>query len=171
MCSSDLGESAPDVGNRTFMITAEIERPAAGSQGCILSFGDIKSGFALYILGDRLLCDYNLFGTHYKAASSIPVPTGRCSVGMDLVRKGNEGHIALKINGASCGSVVVPQLLRRLWRGGLNLGRNDGTPVSADYVPPFPFEGTLHLLTLDVPPAKATPQDQRQRARADLAEQ
>lgn len=165
------GESAPDVGNRTFMITADIERPSATSEGCILSFGDIKSGFALYILGDKLVCDYNLFGSHYKAISSKAVPAGRCRVGMDLVRKGAEGHITVKINGEPCGSAVVPQLLRRLWRGGMNLGRNDGTPVSNDYAPPFEFQGRLHLLTLDVPPAKPTPQDQRHRARAELAQQ
>jgi hypothetical protein len=65
----------------------------------------------------------------------------------------------------------VPQLLRRLWRGGLNLGRNDGTPVSKDYLAPFVFEGRLHLVTIDVPPAKPTPHDQRARARAELAQQ
>ena len=49
--------------------------------------------------------------------------------------------------------------------------RNDGTPVSKDYAPPFAFQGKLHLVTIDVPPAKPTAHDQRARAKAELAQQ
>ena len=60
--------------------------------------------------------------------------------------------MTLAVDGKPCGSVEVPQLLRRLWRGGLNIGRNDGTPVAKDYASPFAFQGKLHLVTIDVPP-------------------
>jgi arylsulfatase len=165
------GESAPDLGNRSFTITIDLERAKATDGGCLLSFGDVKSGFAFYILKDRLAFDYNLFGTHYRAVADTALPTGRSQVRAEIKRQGPGALITLSADGKSCGSVEVPQLLRRLWRGGLNLGRNDGTPVSKDYLAPFVFEGRLHLVTIDVPPAKPTPHDQRARARAELAQQ
>ena len=165
------GESAPDLGNRSFTVTVDFERTNAATEGCLLSFGDVKSGFALYVLKDKLAFDYNLFGTHYRVVSDIALPVGRAQAVASLNRQGAGGVVMLAVDGKPCGSVEIPQLLRRLWRGGLNIGRNDGTPVANDYTSPFVFSGKLHLVTVDVPAAKPTPKDQRARARADLAQQ
>ena len=57
-------------------ITADIERPKAETEGVLLSFGDAKSGFAFYVLKDRLVFDYNLFATHYRAVSDVGAAGG-----------------------------------------------------------------------------------------------
>src|SRR5438045_4481348 len=49
--------TAPAFGNRTFSVTAEIERERAEMEGCIVTFGDIRAGFALYVLRERLVFD------------------------------------------------------------------------------------------------------------------
>ena len=164
-------EGGPTLGNRTFSVIADIERPHAAAEGCLFTFGDAKSGVALYILKDRLAVDYNFFGTHYKAISSIVVPVGatRAAFTMSKLEKG--GRLTLAIDGKDCGSVELPKLIRRLWGAGMNIGCDEGSAVSADYVVPFAFQGKLLQLTIEVPPAKPTRADQRAETRADLAQQ
>src|SRR5256885_10894866 len=79
---------APSFGNRTFAVSAEIERANAEQEGCIVTFGDSRSGFALYLLRDRLVFDYNMFGQHLKAISDKPVPAGKTTVGVAVERPG-----------------------------------------------------------------------------------
>ena len=164
-------EGAPALGNRTFTVIADIERGDPKQEGCLVSFGDSKSGFALYMLGDRLLIDYNLFGTHFKAASSKPVPVGRCKVGATVEKLGKGGRVVLTIAGETVGEVALPLLNRRLWGGGMNIGCDEATTVSRDYSAPFAFQGRLHLLSIEVPPTRPTKADQRAQAEAELAQQ
>ena len=95
---------APAIGNRTFRITAEIDRPTANSQGCLVSYGASTNGLALYILGDRVVFDYNLFRSHFKAVSDRPVPAGASSVGVAFERLGKNGRATVLINGEACGT-------------------------------------------------------------------
>ncbi len=164
-------EGAPALGNRSFTITADIVRPTTQSEGCLFTFGDAKSGVALYILKDRLVFDYNLYATHYQAVSKISMPKGKSTVTAKLSKLEKGGRVTLAINGQECGSVDIPKLIRRLWGAGMNIGQDEGLAVSKDYTVPFKFEGQLLQLTLDVPPAKPTKADQRAETRADLAQQ
>ena len=165
------GEAAPALGNRTFTVSADIEREETTMQGCLLSIGDSKSGYALYLLGDRLMADYNLFGTHYQVASSKPVPAGRCRVSGSVERLAKGARLTVAFDGVNVGEMAVPTLNRRMGGGGMNVGRDEATTVSRDYTAPFAFQGKLHLLTIDVPPAKPSNADQRAQAEAELAEQ
>ena len=164
-------EGAPALGNRTFTIHADIERPKADTEGVLLSFGDAKNGLVLYVLKDRLIFDYNLYATHYRAVSPAPLPTGRMAVSATLEKRDKSGHISIAVNGITCASVDVPYLTRRIWGAGMNIGCDDGLAVASDYKPPFAFSGTLHHVTLDVPPMRASKADQRIETRADLAQQ
>ncbi len=164
-------EGAPTLGNRTFTVIADIDRPAATSEGCLFTFGDAKSGVALYILKDRLVFDYNLFGTHFTARSEAALSTGRFKVAARVEKIDQTGRVTLLVDDKPCGSVDLPKLIRRLWGAGMNIGRDEGLAVSKDYEVPFAFDGVLHQLVIEVPPAKPTPRDQRAETRADLAQQ
>jgi arylsulfatase A-like enzyme len=164
-------EGAPSLGNRTFTIHADLERPKADTEGVLISFGDAKNGLAFYVLQDRLIFDYNLYATHYRCVSPAALPPGRMTVSAKLEKLEKGGRISIIIGGKEAASADLPYLTRRLWGAGMNIGSDDGLAVARDYTAPFAFTGTLHSVTLDVPPTKPSKADQRLQTRADLAEQ
>ena len=93
--------TAPSMGNRTFKITADIERDRADTQGCIVTFGDGRSGFALYVLKDRLVFDYNDFHRHTRLVSDAELAPGPHEIGLDVARTADGGgDIVLTLAGA-----------------------------------------------------------------------
>jgi arylsulfatase len=158
--------TAPAFGNRTFTVSAEIERANAEQEGCIVTFGDSRSGFALYLLRDRLVFDYNLFGQHLKVISDKPVPAGAISIGVAVERLGRVGRATVLIGGKPCGSVDLPFLVRRHSGGNLNLGCDEGIAVSDDYTAPFKFQGKLGEVVVEMP--ERSPTEARQAARTDV---
>lgn len=159
--------TAPALGNRTFAVTIDIERQAAGTEGCLLSFGDGRSGFTLYVLRDRLLFDYNLFGQHLKATSDRAVPVGKVSVGVLVERLGKVGRASVLIDGKLCGSVDIPFLVRRHSGGNLNIGHDEGIAVSDDYQAPFTFQGRIGEVVIELPAQRD--RDAKEAAKADMA--
>ena len=160
--------TAPSFGNRTFTISAEIERADAEQEGCLVTFGDSRSGFALYLLRDRLVFDYNMFGQHLKAISDKPVPAGKVSVGVAVERLGRVGRATVLIGGKPCGSVDLPFLVRRHSGGNLNLGCDEGIAVSDDYTAPFKFQGRINELVIDIPKLRGPEAKQAQQEEAEV---
>ncbi|MFN5509888.1 MAG: arylsulfatase [Burkholderiales bacterium] len=145
------GEVAPSLGNRSFKVTAELERSAPGQQGALFAVGSINNGIAFYVLGDRLVFDYNLFSHHHKAVSDRPVPVGASTVSVQFEKTGETGLATLSIDGVACGSVAVPKVLRMISSYGMDAGRDSGSPVSDDYDVPFEFQGRIRRLVFEMP--------------------
>ncbi|HYM29812.1 MAG TPA: arylsulfatase [Candidatus Cybelea sp.] len=164
---------APAIGNRSFLVTAEIDRAKADTEGCIFAYGSATSGLALYILGDRLVFDYNLFRTHYKAKSDRPVPAGGVDVGVAFERLEKTGRATVLIGGKPCGSVEVPFIFRMISTSGMDVARDPGSAVSDDYRPPFAFQGTIRRLVFEVPDrgARAEAAARKTQAAVDMARQ
>jgi arylsulfatase len=145
------GEASPSLGNRSFIATAEITRPSANSDGAIFALGSSHNGIAFYVLGDRLVFDYNLFTAHHKAVSDIPVPVGSSTVKVEFEKRGEAGRAKIYINGIACGSCEVPRVLRMISANGMDAGRDAGSPVGEGYTPPFEFKGKISRLVFDLP--------------------
>lgn len=167
------GEVAPSLGNRSFTATAEIERDHDAQQGVLFAQGSCNNGLAFYVLGDRLVFDYNLFSHHHKAVSTKPLPRGRCSARVVFEKIEQHGRATLYIDGEACGSVEVPQVLRMISAYGMDAGRDSGSAVSDDYEVPFAFEGRIAQLVFDTPVRSR--RDEKQalvaQARSDSARQ
>ena len=155
---------APPLGNRSFTVTAVLERPDARSEGCIFAYGKRTSGIAMYVLGDRLVFDYNCFGRHGRVESAVALPAGRCEVQAAFERLPEAGaRITLHVDGAACGSVEVPQVMRMISSNGMSVGRNPGISVSPDYAAPFEFRGRIVQLTFQLPEKSSRGERQAQR--------
>jgi len=142
---------APPLGNRSFTITASIDRATSTTQGCLLAYGKQTSGLALYVLGDRLVFDYNCFGRHSRVESSMAVPIGKSEVGVAFERLDRAARATLRIGGQDCGSIDISRVMKMISSSGLNIGRNPGSAVSPDYAPPFAFEGGFDRLVFELP--------------------
>lgn len=140
--------SAPDIRNRSHQIMACIERDATDQQGALVASGSRTGGYALYILNNRLVYEYNYVGTVTRIESERELPTGLCELGMRFTKMGeHEGIATLVINGESAGEASVALLPWRQTLYGMDIGRDQGSTVSAAYTAPFRFTG--HLVAVD----------------------
>ena len=163
------GEVSPSLGGRSFTATAEIERQSAKTQGAIFALGSAHNGIAFYVLGDRLVFDYNLFTKHCKAISDIPVPVGRSTIAVALEKTGDNGRATISIDGKPCGAVEIPKVLRMISSTGMDAGRDPGSPVSDDYPSPFDFGGRILRLVFETPDRGRREQAEAQKAEANAA--
>jgi hypothetical protein len=138
------------IGGRSWDLAATIARPA-GAGGVLFASGNQNSGLSLFIQNDRLIFDYNCFGEHYVAESTIEVPTGD-SVAAVRFRRAPEGHgtAALVIDGRACGQVEIPFVMYIVSSIGPSVGYDHGSPVSDRYESPFTFEGTLDRVDIQI---------------------
>jgi hypothetical protein len=163
-------QAGPRIGGGYWDLDATIVRPV-GADGVLLAIGNQNSGLSLFILGDRLIFDYNCFGEHHVAESGIEVPAGESVVGVRFRRTtAGGGQATLVIDGEQCGLVQIPFVMYIVSSIGASVGYDDSSPVSDRYRAPFPFEGTLHRLDIQVLSARDAVQEAADAEQAAEAE-
>ena len=152
---------APRVLNRPHSITADVEIPADGAEGVVMSQGTSAGGWSLYMKDGRLHYTHNFVRRGwYTVSSSDPVPTGRHELRFEFevtgkpdlaAGKGAPGRAELYIDRRLAGAADFPVTTPVMFNpGGLTCGANPGPPVTSDYTSPFRFTGTLHTVTIDL---------------------
>jgi arylsulfatase len=159
------GQVAPALGGRGWAMDATIDRPE-GAGGVLYASGNENSGISLFVQDERLVLDYNCFGDHHVVVSEAEVPVGPSVVGARCDRTGRGGAVTLVVGGAPSGSLELPFLMTLISSVGPSVGYDHGSPVSPRYQAPFPFEGTLHRLDVQVTrgPASAGAAEAAERA-------
>ncbi len=156
------------IGGRSWALSATIDRPA-GAEGVLYATGNENSGLTLFVVGDRLVFDYNCFGEHHVVESSVAVPTGSSVVGVRFTRGDDGGDATLVIDDVECGDLHVPFVMRMISSTGASVGYDHGSPVSPRYAERsdagFAFTGTLHRV--DVELVTPRPQHEADRAATD----
>jgi len=145
--------NAPDITDRSYRITAEVEIPAAGAEGVLLTAGSRFAGYVLYLKDGRLVYEYAYSETvRHTVRSAKPVPEGRHRLAFAFTKTGTrQGRGTLLIDDQPVGSLELP----KTWpviatTAGVHCGRDGGLPVTDAYTPPFPFTGTLSLVRVDL---------------------
>jgi arylsulfatase A-like enzyme len=167
-------EVAPALGNRTWVMTAEIERPNENIEGVIVAQGTQNVGFSWYIKDNKMVFDYNVFTEHHVVHSDRSVPTGKSTLGVRFVRDGKTGTIILSIDDKECGSISVPYVLRMISSTGLDIGKDGLSPVTEDYKAPFNFTGTIKKVHVDLPryrPPSQEREDEEIKFRTEMSKQ
>lgn len=134
---------------RSWDLVATVDRPA-GAAGVLFASGTANSGLSLFVQGDRLVFDYNVFGDHHVVESDVPLPTGSCALGVRFRRLVDGGQVTLTVDGAPAGTMAVPFVMRVISSTGHSIGADHGSPVSIRYGDAFPFEGRLHRVDIDL---------------------
>ena len=154
--------SGPAVLNRPHSITADVEIPKGGAEGCLMSAGDVQGGFAFYLQNGKLHYVYNYVGSEFfHTESKDNVPEGRHKLRFefevtgkpDIAKgKGAPGKAQLYVDGKLVGEgdVAVTMPLSIGLAGGIVCGADTGSPVWDKYKPPFKFTGTIHNVTVDL---------------------
>jgi arylsulfatase len=167
-------EVAPALGNRTWVMTAELERPTDSTEGVIVAQGTQNGGYSWYIKDNRMVFDYNIFTEHHVVQSNRDIPAGKCSLGVRFVRDGRTGTIILSIDGKECGSISVPYVLRMISSTGLDIGKDGLSPVTDDYKAPFKFTGIIKNVHVNLPryrPPSEEREDEEVKFRTEMSKQ
>jgi arylsulfatase len=141
---------APALGGRSWDLRATITAREAGAGGVLYATGTETSGLSLFLDGDDLVFDYNCFGEHHVARSSVPVPAGAAVVGVDLRRAGTSGTATLVIDDQRCGDVAIPFVMHMISSIGPSVGYDHGSAVSDLYDAPNPFAGELDRIDVQL---------------------
>ena len=140
---------SPGLGGRGFDMVASIDR-TRGQGGVLFATGTENSGISFFVQDDRLVLDYNSFNDHTVLVSDADVPAGHSDVAVEFRRVGAGATARLLIDGAPSGEAEVPFAMHIISSVGPSVGYDHGSPVSGRYSGHFPFEGTLHKVTVDV---------------------
>jgi arylsulfatase len=152
----------PPIYNRSFAITAELEVPQGGAEGVIVANSDVMGGFTLYVQDRRLHYTYSFLGVRVDTLSAPEeLPAGRLQVRYEFTadRPGQPatgGRSRLLINGRAVaeGRLETTVPLRFTTYAGMDIGKDNGEPVSPSYrdKSPFVFSGKIEKVTFDLEP-------------------
>ena len=149
--------SAPDLKNKSFTITAEVEIPSDGGDGMIFTQGGITAGWGFYLSKGKLVGLHNYIGLErYRAVSTENVSTGKITLTFDFKYDGGgmskAGTITLLANGKKMGEARVDKTagFKYSLYEGQDIGEDSGSPVDFDYTPPFKFKGRIEKVTVEL---------------------
>ena len=144
------GQASASIGGRSFDLTARITR-AAGDGGVIYATGTENAGLSIFLQHDRLVVDYNAFGDHAILESDAEVPVGDTELAVQVRRRaGRSGEMSVAIDGRPAGRAELPLFMRMMSSVGPSIAFDHGSPVSGRYAAPYPFEGVLHEVEIQV---------------------
>jgi arylsulfatase len=169
---------SPFVLDSSFTITADIEVPAGGAEGMILTSGGRFAGYGFYLLKGKPVFLWNLVDLkRIKWEGPESVAPGRHTLEFDfkydglgvatlafndMSGLGRPGTGTLKVDGTVVQTIKMEKTLPMIlqWDESFDIGSDTLTGVNdADYQPPFPLTAKLHKLTIKVNRPQLSPED------------
>jgi arylsulfatase len=165
----------PNIYNRSYSITADIEVPHDGVEGVIVAEGDHLGGFSLFVQEGTLKHTYSMMGVEvYRQEATEPLPSGRVNVRLEFAadgpKMGTGGLVSLFVNDRKVGEGRMEHTVPYRFSGyaGMDVGRDGGLPVDRSYADrsPFAFTGHIHEVAFNLRPhLHATDEEAIQQAR------
>jgi arylsulfatase len=150
----------PQLYNRSFTITADLNIPAEGAEGVIVAEGDVMGGFALYVQNGKLQYAYSFLGIKVETLTSAEnLPTGKVQVRYEFTadqpgKPATGGRGRLFVNDKTVGENHMEQSVPQRFTtyAGMDIGKDNGEPVSLTYraKSPFPFTGKIGKVVFDL---------------------
>jgi arylsulfatase A-like enzyme len=161
--------NAPNILNKSFSITAEIEVPKGGGEGMLATQGGRFAGYGLYVLKGKPVFTYNFLDLERtRWASPQALAAGKHTIVFDFAYDGpgfaKGGTGVLKVDGKEVArnkmAHTIPFVLP--WDETFDVGSDTRTGVNdKDYKVPFRFTGTISKLTVKLEPPKLSAEDQK----------
>lgn len=151
--------SAPGLLNKSFAITAELERAQASGDGAVFVIGGSDGGYGIYIKDNKPVFVGNFLNrSHTRVTSDSTLPAGKVSLRAEFAYDGGGlgkgGTMSLFVNGQKAGETRMERThALTLGLGGtLDVGEDTGSAVDEVYTPPFRFDGTIQKVTVELKP-------------------
>jgi arylsulfatase len=161
--------AAPNIMNRSWRLTAEIEVPASGAEGVLVTQGGRFAGWGLYLRAGRPVFTMNLLNLQrVKWEAPQALPPGRHTILFDFALNpegpipfGHGGTGTLSVDGQQVARHALPRTtpFTFAWDETFDVGYDTGTSVDdADYQAPFAFTGRIGRITVDLGDSAVTPE-------------
>jgi arylsulfatase len=151
--------SAPNVLNKSFAITADVETKGAATEGAIFSLGGSDGGYGIYVREGKPVFVGNFLNRAItRVVSSQVLPTGAAKVRGEFVYDGGGmgkgGTLSISIDGKKVGErrMMETQGITLGLGGTLDVGADTGSAVDEQYTPPFTFNGAIQKIVVDLKP-------------------
>ena len=83
--------------------------------------------------------------------SDVEIPAGDATLVVKLRRRaGKAGEMAVTVNGTAAGSANLDLFMRMMSSVGPSVAYDHGSAVSQRYAAPFPFQGALHEVEIQL---------------------
>ena len=147
--------------NKSYTITAEVDIPEGGAEGCIVTQGGRFGGWGLLMLDGKPQF-VHAFSNHpehkYRVGSDEKLGTGKHVIKFDFayegpgVGKGGTGTITVDNTQVAQGRIERTIPVRISLDETFDIGQDTGTPVVEDYADkmPFKFAGALGKVTFEL---------------------
>lgn len=150
---------AMDLKNRSHTITVDLEIPASGAEGVILSMGNGYGGYALFLDdGVPVYVHNHASKSEYEVVGNSVLRPGRVQLVFEFVKTGeHQGQARLKVGDAIIGEADIAKTIPVYFGGAeMAVGFNPGYPVSRRYRTRgrFDFSGEIHSITLEAHEAR-----------------
>jgi arylsulfatase len=153
------GGSAPNLLNKSWTVTADIQIPRGTVNGVVWDMGALDGGFSLYVRNGRPVFSGNFLGRSYaRITSTRPLPEGhvvlRGEFAYDGGGYGRGATLSLYVNDQKVGEARMAQTLAfNLGLGAtLDVGMDTGAPADEAYEAPFPFTATINNVVIQLRP-------------------
>lgn len=150
--------ASPQVLNKSFSVTADIEIPDVGAEGMIFTHGGLTGGYGLYLRDGKAHFVYNMLAIERFTIASEPLPKGKVALNVNVAYDGKPGErgksatVTITANGQKIGhgslGKTVP--LQFSLGEGVDVGIDTGSAVDFTYKLPFAFTGKIEKVTIDV---------------------
>jgi hypothetical protein len=135
----------------------------------LVAEGGVPGGFTLYLKDGKPVYEYNYFAhERYKITSSEMLSPGHAVIRVDFKYDGGIGKggtASLFINDKKVGEGRIEKTCpSRFGAESLDVGIDNGSPVSEAYQAPFAYAGTIKTIRINIRPSALSASD-RQRVR------
>jgi hypothetical protein len=148
--------AAPDLKNRSFTITADLE-VKDGASGMILTQGGLFGGLGLYLDKGKPVFHYNFVDVaHYEVGGTEPLSAGKHTLRLDFgydgggIGKAATATLHVDDREVAQGRIARTIPIRVTLDESLDVGEDTGTPVNLTYDVPFRLSGTIQKVTIDL---------------------
>jgi len=164
--------TAPDLKNKDYTITADIEIPKNGAEGVLATQGGRFGGWALLLMDGKPEFDYaysNQPQYKYRIVGKDKLVAGKHSIKLDFkydgpgMGKSGTGTLFLDGKQVAQGKIERTIPVRISLDETFDVGEDTGTPVVEDYVTkmPFKFTGDLKKVVIELGKSGLTAGDQK----------
>ncbi|WP_218916473.1 sulfatase/phosphatase domain-containing protein [Rubinisphaera brasiliensis] len=148
--------SAPDLKNRSYSLTAEIEVPENGANGVLITQGGLFSGWALMLQDGKPVFVYNWMQEEFTTITGEKLSPGKHSLRFDFTYDGGGlgkgGQGVLSVDGKKVAEKRIEKTVPNRYSldETMDVGEDSGTAVSPDYQVPNRFTGTLKKIVVEL---------------------
>jgi arylsulfatase len=164
--------TAPDLKNKSYTVTAEVEIPEGGAEGVLVTQGGRFGGWGLLLMDGKPEFDYafsNQKQHKYRVASNEKLTPGKHAIKFDFKYDGpgmgKSGTGTLSVDGKQVAEGKIERTIpiRVSLDETFDVGMDTGTPVVEDYVDkmPFKFTGDLKKVVIELGKSGLTASDEK----------